>query len=39
VSIIDLRDSDRITVRLSDEAMAARDTMMKERMKKKGKDT
>jgi cell division protein FtsQ len=39
VSIIDLRDADRVTVRLSDEAMAARDAMMKERAKKKGKDT
>ncbi len=39
VSVIDLRDSDRVTVRLSDEAMAARDAAMKERTKKKGKDT
>jgi hypothetical protein len=39
VSIIDLLDSDRVTVSLSDEEMAARDAMMKERAKKKGKDT
>jgi cell division protein FtsQ len=39
VSVIDLRDSDRVAVRLSDEAMAARDAVMKERSKKKGKDT
>jgi cell division protein FtsQ len=39
VSVIDLRDSDRVTVRLSDEAMAARDAAIKDRAKKKGKDT
>jgi cell division protein FtsQ len=39
ISVIDLRDADRVTVRLSDEAMAAWDAAMKERTKKKGKDT
>ena len=39
VTVIDLREPDRVTVRLSDEAMAAHDAAMKEHAKKKGKDT
>jgi cell division protein FtsQ len=39
ISVIDLRDADRVTVRLSDEAMAAWDAAVKERTKKKGKNT
>jgi cell division protein FtsQ len=39
VTVIDLRERDRVTVRLSDEAEAARDAAMKARPKKKGTDT
>jgi cell division protein FtsQ len=39
ITVIDLRESDRVTVRLSDEAMAAHDAAMKPRPKKKGSDT
>jgi cell division protein FtsQ len=39
ITVIDLRISDRVTVRLSDEAQAARDAAIKVRPKKKGTDT
>ncbi len=39
ITVIDLRIPDRVTVRLSDEAQAARDAAMKARPKKKGTDT
>ena len=39
ITVIDLREADRVTVRLSDEAKAARDAAFKDMKKKKGKDT
>jgi cell division protein FtsQ len=39
ITVIDLREPDRVTVRLSDEAKAARDAAFKDMKKKKGKDT
>ncbi len=39
ITVIDLRESDRVTVRLSDDAATLRDMEIKDRSKKKGKDT
>ena len=39
ITVVDLREPDRVTVRLSNEAKAARDAAFRDMKKKKGKDT